>query len=158
MPTLDTAHLGDEHDPALRARLARALRTLFPHNPVPNLAVAGSQEIETWTAPDGPHTLTLVAETYLGLQATGTAPILAALQSLLPTPPTARLYLDGLRPRIAAPGPDGALHTLAYDWPSGHFLPTPGLLALLAGDADLTAIDAEAFHAHVDTLRAPPRS
>ena len=68
--------LGPEHDEAIFIRLRRVVESLDGSIHSPSWALAGSQEISTWsiTLPDGE--LIATSETYMGLSIEGpTAPV-----------------------------------------------------------------------------------
>ena len=68
---IKTVILGSEYDQELRQRVMDVMRELGATVTSGNWAVAGSQEIETLVAELRGHAITVEAETYIGLSATG---------------------------------------------------------------------------------------
>lgn len=65
------AILGDEWDGELRAAVLQVLSDLQLTQSAGSWAVGGSQEVETLTAASGGRSVTLTAETYVGLSVSG---------------------------------------------------------------------------------------
>ncbi len=68
---IKTVILGSEFDQDLRKRVMDVMRELGASVTSGDWAVAGSQEIETLVADLHGHAITIEAETYIGLSATG---------------------------------------------------------------------------------------
>jgi hypothetical protein len=72
--------VGAEYDATLFARLGAALRSLGYEFENHAWGVAGSQELTTWHATSSLGTLSVEAETYVGLSVRGPKMLVAALQ------------------------------------------------------------------------------
>lgn len=169
-----TVVLGDEHDAALRAAVAQALKRLNATTQAGGWQLAGAQEIETLTATVQGETLMLEAETYVGLSATGPTWLVQRLQAFVrdagPSAPSpsaagaaapstaarARHVIVGLRPAQALPTADGGLEVRVYDWASGEMVPDPSWLSVVLGqtDKDVDEVTEAELAAHLARLRA----
>lgn len=76
----ETWLIGAEHDASLFHRLGSALESLGYQFDRTSWGVAGSQEVTTWHASSSDGSLTVEAETYVGLSVRGPKRLIAALQ------------------------------------------------------------------------------
>ena len=82
--TNKTVILGDEFDDELRSKLQVVLRSLGASgSDSHDWRIAGSQEVETFTAVIDGHKLKVEAETYVGLSITGPSILIDKVKRLI---------------------------------------------------------------------------
>ena len=161
-----TVILGDEHDAGLRSAVSQALKRLGATEEARRWGVGGSQELEVFEVKVQGARLSLEAETFVGLSASGPTWLVQRLQAFvndaLPPVPSAaplaspRYVIVGLRPACALPTPEGGLDVLVYDWDSGELVRDMSWLSIVLGhtDKDLDVVSEGEFEDRLARLRA----